>query len=49
MKVMTEEEISAIKEDLLSNKSVKRRGAAKKIGKSKIKSLEQLLLDAYIK
>lgn len=49
MKIMTEEEISAIKEDLLSNKSVKRRGAAKKIGKSKIKSLEQLLLDAYIK
>lgn len=49
MKILTEQDIASIKSDLHSSKSVKRRGAAKKIGKNKIMSLEQLLLEAYLK
>lgn len=48
MKIITEQEILSIKNDLFSSKSVKRRSAAKKIGKYKIISMEQLLLEAYI-
>lgn len=49
MKMFTEQEILSIKGDLYSSKSVKRRSAAKKIGRNKIMSMKQLLLEAYIK
>lgn len=49
MPLNAEQEIISIENDLFSNKSVKRRSAAKKIGKNKIISLKQSLLNAYIK
>lgn len=46
---ITEEEILLIKRKLISSKSAKRRSAAKKIGKYRIISLRDELLEAYIK
>ena len=42
----TQEELTAIKSDLTSSKSAKRRSAAKKIGKQQITSLKDDLLEA---
>lgn len=45
----TQEELTAIKSDLTSSKSAKRRSAAKKIGKQQITSLKDDLLEAYLR
>lgn len=45
----TQEELTAIKSDLTSSKSAKRRSAAKKIGKQQITSLTNDLLEAYLR
>lgn len=48
-KILNEEEINKIKEDLSTGTSPKRRSAAKKIGKFDIKQLGDILLQSYIK
>lgn len=45
----TQEELTAIKSDLTSLKSAKRRSAAKKIGKQQMTSLKDDLLEAYLR
>ena len=45
----TQEELAAIRSDLTSSKSAKRRSAAKKIGKQQITSLKDDLLEAYLR
>lgn len=49
MKKLNDEEVLSVKNDLTSPKSAKRRSAAKKIGKYRITSLRDELLEAYVK